>query len=75
MAVPIAIGLGYWCDHSFDSTPIGLVLGTAVGFGAMLLRIMRMRPTEGGEQDETRDSAGGKETPTETEPVRDEESN
>jgi len=46
LAVPIAIGIGYWCDGRFDSAPIGLLTGTVIGFAAMLLRIVRMRPRE-----------------------------
>lgn len=44
LAVPIAIGIGYWCDSRFDSAPVGLLVGTVIGFAAMLLRVMRMRP-------------------------------
>ncbi len=46
LAVPIAIGIGYWCDDRFGTAPIGLFVGTAIGFAAMLLRIVRMRPAE-----------------------------
>jgi F0F1-type ATP synthase assembly protein I len=52
MAVPVAIGLGFLCDRGFDTTPIGLLVGTCVGFGAMLLRIVRMRPKGGSEQED-----------------------
>jgi F0F1-type ATP synthase assembly protein I len=50
LAVPIAIGFGFWCDRSFDTAPVGLLIGTVVGFAAMLLRIVRMRPGETGEE-------------------------
>lgn len=46
LAVPIAVGFGYGCDSYFDSAPIGLLVGAGIGFVAMLLRIVRMRPTE-----------------------------
>ena len=46
LAVPIAAGIGYWWDGRFDSAPIGLLVGTAIGFAAMLLRILRMRPSD-----------------------------
>ena len=46
MAVPIAIGIGYLCDREFGSAPVGVFVGTVVGFAAMLLRIVRMRPSE-----------------------------
>jgi hypothetical protein len=44
--VPIAIGFGYWCDSYLDSAPVGLLVGAVIGFCAMLLRIVRMRPAE-----------------------------
>lgn len=46
LAVPIAMGLGYWVDRQFESAPVGLIVGSVVGFLAMLLRVMRMRPPE-----------------------------
>lgn len=46
LAVPIAMGIGYWCDGQLDSKPIGLGIGAVVGFAAMLLRVMRMRPPD-----------------------------
>ncbi len=46
LAIPIAMGIGWWCDGQFDSKPIGLGIGALVGFGAMLLRVLRMRPPE-----------------------------
>ncbi|MCP4039550.1 MAG: AtpZ/AtpI family protein [bacterium] len=46
LAVPIAIGIGYWCDDRLGSAPVGLFTGAAVGFAAMLLRIVRMRPKQ-----------------------------
>ncbi len=50
LAIPIAMGIGYWCDGQFDTKPIGLGIGAVVGFSAMLLRITRMRPPEDSEQ-------------------------
>lgn len=43
LSVPIAMGLGYWADDYFETTPIFLIAGTLVGFAAMVLRLMRMR--------------------------------
>lgn len=40
------MGLGYWVDRQFESAPVGLIVGSVVGFLAMLLRVMRMRPPE-----------------------------
>lgn len=42
MAIPIAIGIGYWLDGRFDTTPILLLVGAAVGFGAFVLRLVRL---------------------------------
>ena len=50
LAVPIAVGLGYWADRSFDTSPIGLGVGAVIGFAAMVVRITRMRrPDEAGD--------------------------
>ena len=46
MSVPIAMGLGYFADWQFESEPIGLIIGAVIGFFAMLLRIVRMRPSD-----------------------------
>ena len=46
LAVPIAAGFGYWFDRGFDSAPVGLLVGVGIGFFAMMLRIVRMRPEE-----------------------------
>jgi F0F1-type ATP synthase assembly protein I len=42
LAVPIMIGIGYWLDGRFDTSPILLLLGAAVGFGAFVLRLVRL---------------------------------
>ncbi len=44
IAVVAAIGLGYWADTYFDSSPIGLFLGAVIGFAAMVLRLVRLGP-------------------------------
>ena len=41
-AVVIAAGLGYWLDGRFESSPIGLFVGVALGFMAMVLRLVRL---------------------------------
>jgi F0F1-type ATP synthase assembly protein I len=40
------MGLGYFADSQFESEPIGLIIGAVIGFLAMLLRIVRMRPSD-----------------------------
>jgi F0F1-type ATP synthase assembly protein I len=42
LAIPIAIGGGYWLDGRFDTSPILLLVGAAVGFGAFVLRLVRL---------------------------------
>ena len=39
----IGAGVGYWADRRFASSPRWLIVGTAFGFGAFVLRIWRMR--------------------------------
>ncbi len=41
-AILIGVGLGYWADSSFDSAPWGLLVGFAFGFGAFVLRLVRL---------------------------------
>lgn len=50
------MGLGYFADRQFESAPIGLISGTVVGFLAMLLRIMRMRPSDSTNEPEATDT-------------------
>jgi len=38
----IAVGIGYWADTRLDSSPWGLGIGAVVGFGAMVLRLVRL---------------------------------
>lgn len=41
-SVLIACAFGYWVDYRWDTAPIGLLVGTAVGFAAMVLRLVRL---------------------------------
>lgn len=41
-AILIAAGGGYWLDGRFDTSPIFLFLGTALGFAAFVLRLLRL---------------------------------
>ena len=43
LAIPIGIGIGYFADGRLDSSPIGLVLGAALGFAAFVKRLISMR--------------------------------
>jgi F0F1-type ATP synthase assembly protein I len=44
LAVPIGAGLGHLADRQWESAPIGLIVGLVLGFGAFILRLVRMRP-------------------------------
>ena len=41
-AILVATLLGYWFDEYFDTTPIGLLAGAVIGFGAFVLRLVRL---------------------------------
>jgi F0F1-type ATP synthase assembly protein I len=42
MAIPISMGAGYWLDRRFDTSPVLLFIGTAIGFAAFVLRLFRL---------------------------------
>ncbi len=46
VALLLAMGAGYWVDQRFGTAPRGLLVGTAIGFGAFVLRLWRMRPRD-----------------------------
>ena len=41
-ALVVGGGLGYWADSSFNSSPIGLLIGVFLGMSAGLLNVYRM---------------------------------
>ena len=41
-AILIAMGIGYWADGRFGTSPWLLFLGSAIGFGAFVLRLLRL---------------------------------
>jgi len=45
-ALLLAMGAGYWVDQRFGTSPRGLLVGTAIGFGSFVLRLWRMRPRD-----------------------------
>ena len=59
LAIPIAVGLGYWADTHFGTSPRYLLVGAVIGFCAFVLRLTRMRPDldESATDDEDRASA------------------
>ena len=42
IALLIAIGFGYWLDGVFDTAPVLLLIGTAIGFASFSVRLMRL---------------------------------
>jgi F0F1-type ATP synthase assembly protein I len=54
VAILIAAGIGYWVDGRFDTSPWGLLLGTAVGFASFVHRLLTLgRQLNGSGADET----------------------
>ena len=43
LAIPIGIGIGYFADQRLDSSPVGLLIGVALGFAAFVKRLVSMR--------------------------------
>lgn len=42
IAILIAMGIGYWADQRFETSPTFLLIGTAIGFAAFVLRLVRL---------------------------------
>jgi F0F1-type ATP synthase assembly protein I len=42
LSILVGAGLGYWLDSTLTTTPLFLLLGLAAGFGAFILRMMRL---------------------------------
>lgn len=53
-ALVLAVGIGFWVDTRLETPPLFLLVGTAVGFAACVLRLLRyqrvldQRAKEGG---------------------------
>lgn len=41
-SILIAVGLGYWADSHFGTSPRYLIIGAVLGFAAFVLRLFRM---------------------------------
>jgi len=50
LAVPVAVGFGYWADTHFETSPRYLLVGAVIGFFAMVVRLVRMGPGDGSAQ-------------------------
>jgi len=42
VAVLIATGIGYWIDETWEVSPWGLLIGTALGFASFVHRLLRL---------------------------------
>lgn len=42
-AIGIGAGFGYFADKYFDSSPWGVLIGVFLGFGAFILRLVRLQ--------------------------------
>jgi F0F1-type ATP synthase assembly protein I len=55
-ALLIAAGFGYWLDGYFDTAPVLLLIGTAIGFASFTIRLIRLgRWMQGADSDESRE--------------------
>ena len=41
-AIAVGTGAGWWADRHFDTSPIWLITGATIGFGAFVLRLYRL---------------------------------
>ena len=41
-AILIAVGIGFFVDRTFETFPVFLLVGVAVGFAAFVLRLWRL---------------------------------
>ena len=41
-SILIACGVGFWIDRQFETAPVGLLVGAVIGFGAFVLRLLRL---------------------------------
>lgn len=40
-ALVIAVGVGFWVDTRYETQPVFMMAGTAVGFAACVMRLLR----------------------------------
>ena len=41
-SILLACGIGFWVDRRFETAPVGVLVGVVIGFGAFVLRMMRL---------------------------------
>ncbi|HEY8123305.1 MAG TPA: AtpZ/AtpI family protein [Myxococcota bacterium] len=57
LAIPIGLGIGYFVDGRLESSPVGLLIGTALGFAAFVRRLVSMRSLVESAPPSTRDGS------------------
>jgi F0F1-type ATP synthase assembly protein I len=66
IALLIAAGFGYWLDGYFDTAPMLLLIGTAIGFASFTVRLVRlgrwMHGADSGESGEIDESSNENES-------------
>lgn len=43
VSIPIAMGLGWFADRHFETSPAFLLVGLGFGFASFVIRLVRMR--------------------------------
>ncbi len=41
-AILVAVGIGYWADERFATSPRYVLIGLVIGFGSFVLRLVRL---------------------------------
>jgi len=59
-AIALGTGAGWWADRHFDTSPVWLIVGATIGFGAFVLRLYRLGVSLNAAAGES-DSPGGDE--------------
>ena len=62
VAILICAGFGLWLDGRFETSPLWLLVGTAVGFASFVLRLLRLG-RQLRELEETEKTPGGDPSP------------
>ena len=62
-SILLACGIGYWVDRRFETAPVGVLVGAVIGFGAFVVRLIRLgreiHPVDETQQSAASDSMGG----------------
>ena len=58
-AIVIGAGLGFAVDHRYETEPWGLLIGVGLGFGAFVVRLVRLGRAIQAAERERQDESGG----------------